>query len=704
MARRKKTEEQLRKIHEEALLEFNDIQSAMREERLQCLQDRRFYLIAGAQWEDGLGDQFQSRPTFEFNKTHLAVIRIINEYRNNRITVDFTPRDGSEDEMADVCDGLYRADEKSCTANEAYDTAFEEGVGGGFGAWRVRACYEDEDDDENDKQRIVIEPITDADSNVFFDLNAKRQDKADAKRCFVLTSWTRRAYEEEFKDDPKGWEVPASMPRQVSQAQFDWCTPDLVWVCELYRIEESTEMVHFFRGLDDDAEDMRVTATELEADPDMAEELRVTGFREVRQKKVKTRRVHKYIMSGGKILEDCGELPGRCIPIIPFFAKRQVVDGVERCCGHVRLAKDAQRLLNMLLSWLADMAARFDIEKPIFTPEQIAGHANDWARDSVDKLPYLLSNAMKDPQGFAIPGTNAPAAYTKAPNVPPAMAALAQMATQMLTDLLGNQQAGEQLQPNLSGKAVELIQQRLDMQVFIYMSNLAKSMKRCGEVWLSMMKDIVVEDSRRMKTVDADGVAGSVVMNEPAYDTETGEHYTRNDITKATFEVDVDVGPSSTSARSAVVRALTGVATITDDPQTKQALTFAIIANLEGEGLGDLRDWARAKAIRMGLMKPNDEEKEQLAQEQANAKPDPQQQLLQAAAEQASADAQASRASAVQKVADANLKQAQTEKTLAEVMTEHQDQQIAGAEALQQILAGTQQPQPQAPMDPAGAF
>jgi hypothetical protein len=64
-------------------------------------------------------------------------MRIINEYRNNRITVDFISKEGDEDDrLADACDGLYRADEEDSVADEAYDNAFEEAVGGGFGAWR----------------------------------------------------------------------------------------------------------------------------------------------------------------------------------------------------------------------------------------------------------------------------------------------------------------------------------------------------------------------------------------------------------------------------------------------------------------------------------------------------------------------------------------------------------------------------------------
>ena len=145
-------EQRLIGIHNNALAEFDRVQSAMRDVRLQCLQDRRFYSIAGAQWEGPLGDQFENKPRFEVNKIHLTVIRIINEYRNNRIAVDFVSKDGTQDDkLAKPCDGLYRADERDSGAEEAYDNGFEEAVGGGFGAWRLRNVYEDEEDDENEK-------------------------------------------------------------------------------------------------------------------------------------------------------------------------------------------------------------------------------------------------------------------------------------------------------------------------------------------------------------------------------------------------------------------------------------------------------------------------------------------------------------------------------------------------------------------------
>ena len=100
----KSTAEKQASIHQEAMQRFNRIQSALKDERLQCLQDRRFYSIAGAQWEGDLAKQFANKPRFEVNKVHLSVIRIFNEYRNNRITVDFISKDGTtDDKLADVC-------------------------------------------------------------------------------------------------------------------------------------------------------------------------------------------------------------------------------------------------------------------------------------------------------------------------------------------------------------------------------------------------------------------------------------------------------------------------------------------------------------------------------------------------------------------------------------------------------------------------
>jgi hypothetical protein len=648
--------QRLRDTHAEALRQFDAIQSALRNERLQCLQDRRFYSIAGAQWEGPLEQQYENKPKFEVNKVGLAVQRVVNEYRNNRITVDFVSRDGSPTEMADVCNKLFRADEQDSTANEAYDNAFEEAVGGGFGAWRLKAAYEDDEDPDNDRQRIRIEPIYDADSSVYFDLDAKRQDKADATHAFVLYSVTRDAYIEKYGDDPTTW------PKEVYQTFFDWDTPDIVYVAEYYCVEDVSEKQYVYRALDGTEE--KYLETDFEKDETLEETLSAIGSEVVRERTIRRKRVRKYLLSGGKILKDDGYIAGKCIPIVPVYGKRWFVDNVERCMGIVRLAKDAQRLKNMQLSKLGEISALSSIEKPIMTPEQVAGHQVMWAKDNLENYPYLLVNPITGPDGSM--QVSGPVAYTKSAAVPPAMAALLQVTEQDIDDILGNQREGDKIVSNISGDAVEMVQQRLEMQAFLYMSNYAKAVQRCGEIWLSMARDVYVEPKRKMKGVDEEGRASTIELMQPAMD-ENGALTSRNDVTQATLDVVTSVGPSFATQRAATRRTLLSMMQFAQDPQIQKMLLAALMQNIEGDGVKDVAKFMRKEMVAAGVMEPTQEEAQALAQAAQNQQPDPNVLYVQAAAEKERAQAQKAQADSVNALADADLKRAKVQETLSKM-------------------------------------
>jgi hypothetical protein len=657
-------EERLQEVLEEALEEFDTIISAVKETRDMCVEDRRFYSVPGAQWEGVMREQYDNKPMFEVNKVHLSVIRIINEYRNNRITVDFVSKDGKQSsDMADVLQGLYRADEQDSNANEAYDNAFEEATSGGIGAWRLRAVYENEEDPDNDRQRIKIEPIFDADSSVFFDLGAKRQDKSDAKHCFVITAMDADSYEDMWEDNPESW------PEEIRKTQFDWATNDVVYVAEYYKIEEVSEKVYYYQSLiEKDAKGNpkkeQYTDYDFESDPLLENLLVATQMELVNERQIKRKKVRKYILSGNAVLEDCGYIAGKCIPIVPVYGKRWYIDNVERCMGHVRLIKDAQRLKNMQVSKLAELSAVSAIQKPVFLADQIKGHEMWWSDDQQKNYPYLTINPVYDAGGNMV--ASGPIAFTQSPQIPPAMAGLLQLTEQDMQEILGSPQQGDKMVSNISGKAVEMIQQRLDMQTFIYMSNFAKGMKRCGEIWLSMAKEIYAEKGREMKSLSDGNKIESVELMRPMIDKDTGQMVYENDITKANYDVAVDVGPSSSSRRAATVQALTGLLTITDDPETKQVLTSMSMMNMEAEGIDDVRDYFRQKLVRAGVVKPTEEEKQQLMLEMQNQKEDPNEIFLKAAADEATAKASQARANVVKTIADTELKRAQTEKTLSE--------------------------------------
>ncbi len=692
-------EKELTNIHEKATRDFDRIQTALYQERRQALQDRRFYSIAGAQWEGDIGAQFENKPKFEVNKIHLSVIKIINEYRNNRITVAFITKDGDpSSELADICAGLFRADEEGSGAQEAYDNAFEEAVGGGIGAMRLTTEYEDEGDPENEKQRIRIEPVYDADSSVYFDLDSKRQDKADAKYCFVIHSMTPEDYADEYGEGYRGYGEEeeeddlhkylgagrgASVNKNIHENEYDWYAPDLIHVAEYYKVESATHTIRIYKTLT--SEEEQYADEDFEDDPELEASLSSSGKRFDRSRKIKTKKIHKYIMDGNRILEDCGFIAGTEIPIVPTYGKRWFIEGIERCMGHVRLAKDMQRVKNMLMSKLAEIASLSAIGKPIFAPEQVAGHEPLWAEDNIKNYPYLLINPLEDAQGQVI--AQGPIAYTKPPDIPPALAALMQLADLDIKELLGNYQEADQMLSHVSGKAHEMIQKRIDGQAFIYMDNFSKAIQRVGEVWLEMAKDVYVEPGRKMKTVGTLNELSQITLQQPGINS-SGSAGTVNNLSEATFDVTVDTGPSSDSQRQSTVQTLMGMLGTTQDPQTRQVLESMILMSLDGEGITETREFFRKQLVKLGVLQPTPEEAEAMSQEQ---EPSAQDQALLGMAAEAHAKAQKAMADVQKVLSDIELNAAKTAQTYSDVDMANLQMVKDSIEAEQNAIATEQQ-------------
>jgi hypothetical protein len=676
MARESKADRLLR-IHREALQRFGRISEATRDDRLQSREDRRFVSVPGAQWEGPLEAQFANKPRFELNKIAGAIARLEGDHRANRVTVDFLPRDGTpRSDVADVADGLFRSDEQDSNADEAYDNAFTEAVSGGFGAIRLRVEHEDDESEEDaDDLRIRIEPITDADTSVFFDLNSKRKDKSDARFAFLVTPMTHDAYLDEWGDDPASW--PKDVLDNLSQ---DWYTPAVVYVAEYYVVEKVKEPYTCFKTplgeeiekTDEELDYVDEDESEDERGPTLRERLKLEGAVEVDRGVDHVKRVHKYIMSGRAVLEDCGIIAGKRIPIAPVYGKRVYIDNKERWQGHVRLAKDAQRIANMLTSKLAEISAMSPVEKPIFAPEQIDGFQREWADDNIANHAYLRVNPLMNSDGSMAAG--GPLGYTKAPAIPPALGGLLQFVSQDMKDILGSAQDQEKVVANISGKAVEMLQQGMDRLTAIYLDNFKQGMKCVGEIWKSMARDVYVTKGRRLKVVAADGTRASVVVGAPGLDEEgVPLKGGRNNIAEEDLDVVVDVGPSTVTKRAATVRALTGMLAIIpqDDVATRQVITAAALANMEGEGLADIQDFFRRQLVRQGVIKPTEQEQQELMQEQ-QAKgampPDPQTQTLLAMAQKEANLAEKAKADTMRTLADTQLTQAKIKQTEASTL------------------------------------
>lgn len=155
-----------------------------------------------------------------------------------------------------------------------------------------------------------------------------------------------------------------------------------------------------------------------------------------------------------------------------------------------------------------------------------------------------------------------------------------------------------------------------------------------------------------------------------------------NDLSEASFDVVSSVGPSFVSRREATVRAITNMIAVADDPETRQVLTSMAMMNMEGEGIDDVREYFRKKLVQLGVLKPTEEEAQQMMAAMEGQPQDPNAIFLQAAAEEAVAKAAKARADTVETVASAELKRAQTVETLSKVDMQEQKQAMEAAQML----------------------
>lgn len=668
--------DKLKAVHDRAMKAFDATYMPQQENRAQCLEDRLFYFAPGAQWNTangGLDSDFANRPKFEVNKVHLAIMRLFSEYRNNRISVNFKAKDNAaSSDTAEVLNGLYRADEQESNAQEAYDNAFEEAASGGIGAWKVKPRHEDEYDEEDDRQRIDITPIFDAESNVFFDVSARRQDKADAVKCWNIFTMTPEDFKERFGQEPVSFDSVDTCPASY----FFWAQPDLVRVAEYYEVEEIKQTYAFYRHKNPELvkDEHKINLDDGDKDEIAAQiaEWVDQGFEQYRTKKIKTRKVHLYVMDGGCILEDHGYIAGKYIPIIPVYGKRVIINNIELASGHVRLSKDIQQIYNIILSALVETAAEGGQQVPIFTPAQISGHESLWNYKHIDKPAYLTINERVDENGNLLPV--APTAYTQPPVLPPALTALMQIADADIAQLTGNQQNGDEMVSNIATETVEKIQERLDMVSFIYMDNMAKAMRHSGVVWQSMAQDLYVEEGREMQAVYEDGTQEPITLMRPIM--KDGVQDYENNVSAGKYDATVDVGASFNSRKDKTVNGLRALLPNVPDPQIQAAIVNTIILNTEGEGLTDLKAFSRKNLLNMGAADPTDDEIKQAQEAQANAAnqpPDAQTQYLQAASAEAQAKAKEAEAKTAKTLADTDKTNAETAKTLFEIQQQQQN-------------------------------
>lgn len=609
--------ETLEKKHERVMLRFDRAYSPQQDVREKCIEATRFARVPGGQWEGAtaagtkLDDRFEKYPKFEINKISTELNRIISEYRNNRITVKFRPGDReASEELANKLNGLFRADYEETDGGEACDNAFDDGATGGFGCFRLASTFVNEYDPLDERQRITFEPVYDPSRSVWFDPDAKKYDKSDALWAFCMYSMSPEKYEAEYGKTP-----PTSLDvTSISAWEYDWFEPEVIYIAKYYEVrKESVDVISYKQPLTGE-----IATYDSDQIEDIQDELAAAGFEEVARRSVKRKRIYVSVVDGENFLEKPRRIPGEHIPLIPVYGKRWFIDDIERVEGHIAKAMDPQRLYNLQVSMLADTASQDPGSIPIVDMEQVRGLEKHWENRDSKRPAFLPLRSVKNKAGDIVAAAT-PAGYTQPAVLNQALAALLQQTSADIQEVTGSSQAMQQMPSNVSQGTVNDLMNRSDMASFIYLDNMAKSLKRAGEIWLSMAREIYGSD-REVRVVNEDGSDDIALMNAAVVDEETGRTVALNDLSTGRYDVTVDVGPSYTSRRDATVSVLTNVLSsmLPGDPM-RPAIQGVILDNIDGEGMDDIKEFNRNQLLTSGVAKPRNQKEQAMVQQSQQA-------------------------------------------------------------------------------------
>lgn len=623
-------------------LDFEDIQTMHEsakdynsERRQEAQNELYFYWIShySDAWRDALPLRFQG----QFDQLRKAGRKIMADLNANKVRADFQPIDGTEEDMGDFLDRLYRTDARRNDSREAFSNAINECVPCGIGGWRLVTDYETDRIGEK-KQVVRRVPIYEFNASVFFDPAAKRIDKSDARWCQVLTAYSHEDYEELKEDltgddeESEGDICEATGFNPVTSEQGIWLSESGdMFVVEHYQSYMKKQTIHFYRDMFGEE-----TAFYDEQIKEVKDELKAAGYVFLSKKSIKRWCVKKYTVSGEGIL-DSQDIAGTEIPVVPYYGERAFVDGTEHYEGITRLAQDPQRLRNFQMSYLADIVSTSPRPKPIFYPEQVLGHEYMYEENGADNnFPYYLQNPTTV-NGVPLPP--GPVGMMPETPIPAALITSIQMMSEATADVAQSGAPSSIADVNMSGSAISQIAAMLDEQSVTYQDHFKYAIRRDAEIYAGMVPD-VYDVPRKVVLTNHDGSREDAYVMESTIDLESGEMKVVNDMRTAKFEVFAEIGSAYESQKQQQRQELTQLLQSVD-PSTPvyDGLLMKYIALSDGVDNEDLKAYAKKRLILSGFKEPEtDEEKEMFAQAQEQAQqPDPNMAL--AMAEQAKADA-----------------------------------------------------------------
>jgi hypothetical protein len=484
------------------------------EQRRDGMEDMKFTVVPGYQWDENQKKERGLRPCYEFNKVRVTAKRVINNMRINRPMGKVRGTEDSDKDTAEVYEGLIRNIWARSKGDSVIDYAAEYQVVAGYGAWRLDTDFTADDVFEQD---ISIKPIANP-----FCLFPDPSDQDPLKRNARYWILTDRMTTDEFNEMYKGKEV-IDFPSHEFDDEEDWESEDDVRIAEYWYKEPYTKEIW-------QLQDGRV----VDASDEIPEEL------VVKRRTVDTHKIMMCIASGSAILEGPTEWAGSMFPFVPVYGEYYIIDGKTYWNGITRFAKDPQRSYNVSRTSLTETIAQAPQAKWWATAGQAEGHTDAWKEAHIKNYPFLVYNP--DPQAPGAPQRMGTA------EVPIALIQESQMAAEEINMVTGVYQ-NDIGAPNAATSGVQERERNYNGQIstFNYQDNQAAAIERTWELFVDLIPK-VYDTERSLRILGQDDREDYVRINTAGVD-ENGKPIPANDLAMGKYDVTITVGPSFTTKR-----------------------------------------------------------------------------------------------------------------------------------------------------------
>ena len=498
--------------------------------------DGRMFKI-GQQWPTEIMAQrnLDKRPCLTVNKLPTFVHQIVNDQRQNRPSINISPNgDRGDPEVAKMYRGLIRFIERDCAADIAYDTAFDDAVTMGWGYWRVTLEWEGPD---SFNCVLVIRQVRNPFS-VYMDPAHVDPTAADAKWAFVTQMISRGEFREKY---PGATEMPYS-DGGIGDRVNAWATKDEIRIAEYYEIEYNArtliKLSNGHVGWEDDLDD--ITRGYLKRGK----------LQKIDERESQVPEVMWYKVTAVDVLKE-EEWIGTSIPIVKVIGDATDIEGKLKLSGIIRHAKDPQRMKNYWATAMTEIIALQPKAPWVMEEGQGEGHEDEFKLANTKNIPVLYY------KGTSVGGTMAPPPSRQPMSGVPAgiMTAMAS-SEQDLMGVTGVRFDATQQEKTIdeSGKALHALRQMTDIGAFHYVDNLARSLRRTGEILVEAIP--LVYDEARVVTILREDDKEEQVKIDPSLQKPSGEEKRPDGKVRKLFNpkygkygVTVTIGPSYATKR-----------------------------------------------------------------------------------------------------------------------------------------------------------